>query len=358
MTLNQKKFLDNIRSLTLGLVIVLGCVHFKALLPLILEFKITDLSPSQLLTYEWIIPIVCTLSLLERRRNILLEARFPSWRGVLYMTLYLIAFAISIHLKKPPLQFLSIVGLTYSVSYALWGKDVATLLRFPLSLLVFAIPITFYLDFFGSLSPLFASFFRWLSNAIDLSGFEYFRDLFGLKGFTLKPYSPSSGIQALFAISAVTFSLAHFTVTKTSQRYALYACILPLTFVVDIVRSFAICLIAAKLDRTWAIEFYSSSSQYVAFFIAILFIFQLANLIVTISTRLKKPSPDEWLKGIEKIEKRAEEPEQSLFNSIAITFIVVLLSLATFLFAIETSPKNMGTKKAPPKAPPTYRMTR
>lgn len=357
MTLKQKLFLDNIRSLTLGLVIVLGGMHFRELLPLILEFKITALSPSQLLTYEWIIPLVSALILLERRRNIRLAARLPSWRGVLYMTLYLIAFAISIQLKKPPLQFLSIVGLTYSASYALWGKEVAVLLRFPLSLLVFAIPVTFYLDFFGNLSPLFASFFICLSHTIDLSGFEFFRNLFDLKGFTLKPYLPSSGIQSLFAISAVTFSLSHFTVTKTSQRRVLYACILPLTFAVDIAHSFIICLIAATLDPTWAQEFYNSSSQYVAFFIAILFIFQLANLIVTISARLKKPSPDEWLKGVEKIDKRTEKPEQHLFHSIIIVFVVVLLSLATYMFAVETTPRNMSPKKAPPTAP-TYRITR
>jgi len=92
-------------------------------------------------------------------------------------------------------------------------------------------------------------------------------------------------------------------------------------------------------------------------FIALLFIFQLANLIVKISARLKKPSPDEWLKGIEKIEKRQEVPEQSISQSIIIVFIVVLLSLATFMFAVETAPKNTGPKKAPPKAP-TYRMSR
>jgi hypothetical protein len=357
MTLKQKKFLDNFRSLTLGLVIVLACVHFREVLPLVLDFQLSALSPSQLLTYEWIIPIVTTLSLLERRRSILVIAGFPSWRGLGYMFLYLIAFALSIHVKEPPLQFLAIVGLTYSVSYALWGKEVATLLRFPLGLLVFAIPLNFYLTFLGSLSPMLASFFSWLSDTIDLSGFEFFKNLFGLTGFTLKPYSPSSGVQALFAITAVTFSLAHFTVTTRTQRAALYLCIIPLTFVVDIVRSFAICLIAAKLDRNWAVEFYSSSSQYVAFFIAILFIFQLANLIVTISDRLKKPSPDEWLKSLEKFEKKVDKPEPSLLHSILIIFVVVLFSLATFLFAVETTPRNTGPKKAPPK-PPTYRITR
>jgi exosortase/archaeosortase family protein len=357
MTLKQKKFLDNIRSLTLGLVIVLGCIHFKEVLPLLLSFDISRLSPGQLLTYEWIIPLISTLTLLDRRRSMMVAAQLPSWRGLGYMFLFLVAFAISIHLKKPPLQFLSIVGLTFSVSYALWGKEVAALLRFPLSLLAFAIPITFYLDFLGGLSPVIASFISWLSSAIDLSGFEYFRDLFGLTGFTLKPYSPSSGVQALFAIMAVTFSLAHFTVTTRIQRAALYICIVPLAFIVDIVRSFIICLIAQKLDRTWAVEFYSSSSQYVAFFIALLFIFQLANLIVKISARLKKPSPDEWLKGVEKIEKKQEEAEQSLFHSIIIVFVVVILALATFMFAVETAPKNTGPKKAPPK-PPTYRISR
>jgi len=357
MTLKQKKFLDNIRSLTIGLVIVLGCIHFKELFYLLLSFDISTFSPRQLLTYKWIIPLVSTLTLLDRRRSMMVAAGLPSWRGLGFMFLFLVAFALSIQLKRPPLQFLSIVGLTYSVSFALWGKEVAALLRFPLSLLAFAIPLTFYLDFFGGLSPAIASLISWLSNAIDLLGFEYFRDLFGLTEFTLKPYSPSSGVQALFAIMAVTFSLAHFTVTTRVQRAALYICIIPLAFIVDIVRSFIICLIAQKLDRSWAVEFYSSSSQYIAFFIALLFIFQLANLIVKISARLKKPSPDEWLKGIEKIEKRQEVPEQSISQSIIIVFIVVLLSLATFMFAVETAPKNTGPKKAPPKAP-TYRMSR
>jgi exosortase/archaeosortase family protein len=330
MTIKQKKILDSFRSLSLSLVILLVGIHFKEFLAPLLSLDLTKLYHSQLLTYEWIIPLVSVLALLDTRRIFTLVAGLPSWRGLAFTVFFLVALLLSVHFEKPPLQFLSITGLTFAVSYAFWGRGVATLLKFPMSLLAFTIPVTFYLSLVESLSPHLAAAVTFVGSALELSGFEMFKGWFGLTGFTLGTSSPYSGIRLLFAVTAITFSLAHFTVTTRPQRWALYLCAFPLAFVIDLLRTFFICLIAYRLDRTWAADFYGYSSDFLAFFVAVLFIFQIANLVVRISARIKKPSAKEWLRSLEQGETAASEPEQSLTHSIVIVFLVTLCAVITF----------------------------
>lgn len=326
----KEPILDRFRLLGFALVMLLCCLHFKTFLRPLLFFDLMKLYSSQLLTYEWIIPLMSFLVLIERRKRLSRAVELPSWRGFDMSVAVLVAFAASVYFNNPPLQFLSVTALTYAISYAFWGQGVAALLRFPLSLLVFAIPLSSYLRLIEALSPALASGMTFLGSALELSGFETFKGWFELKGFTLRASSHYTGLQLLFSVAATTFSLAHFTLSSRPQRMALYLCTFPVAYLIDLIRSFLICLIACLANRDSAINFYNNSSDYLAFFVAVLFIFQIANMVVTISARLKKPSATEWLYTLEKDAQQNEKPEQSLVHSSFIVFLTIIATAITF----------------------------
>jgi hypothetical protein len=327
----KKPILDSFRLLGFALVMLLFCLHFKAFLSPILSFDLMKLYHSQLLTYEWIMPLMSFLVLIDRRKTLSYASELPSWRGFGITVVFLVAFAVSVHFKKTPLQFLSVTALTYAISYAFWGQGFAVLLRFPLSLLAFAIPLSFYVTFIGALSPALASGMTLLGGALELSGFETFKGWFQLKGFTVGASSPYSGLQLLFSVAAITFSLAHFTLSTRLQRLALYLCTFPVAYLIDLIRSFLICLIANIVDRASAVTFYNYSADYLSFFVAVFFIFQIANMVVTISAKYRKPTANEWLRSLEKDEQQDKQPEQSLLLSSFIVFLTIIATAMTFI---------------------------
>lgn len=336
-----KKFLEGFRALTLGVLIVLGCLHFKGMLTHLLSIDFTKISAPQLISYEWIVPLISLSSLLGRRREISLVAALPSWNGFGFTCLFLVALSLSAQLGKPPLQLLSIAGLVCSVAHAFWGKEGAKLLWFPMGFLVFAVPVSFYVSCVEALSPAFSAFLTRFGATVELSGFEYFRDALNLKGLTLETLSPNSGIRSLFAMAAITVAFAHFTVKTRLQRWTLYVCTIPITYFTNLIRSLVICLIALRLDQKWAINFYSHFSQYMVFFIGLMFIFQVANLITKISERLKKPTAKEWLNSLEVHETRLSEPEQSLFKSATIISLTLLFAVGAFFFTGQKAPADV-----------------
>lgn len=327
----KKTLLDSFRLLVFTLLMLLCCLHFKAFLRPLLSFDLVKLYSSQLLTYEWIMPLMSVLVLIDRRKVLSHEAGLPSWRGFGLTVLFLAAFAFSVHAEQPPLQFLSVAALTYALAFAFWGQGVATLIRFPLTLLAFAIPLSFYLALVEELSPGLSACLAFVGNALELSGFETFKGWFELKGFTLGASSSYRGLQLLFAVTATTFSLAHITLSARSHRMALYACTFPVAYLIDLIRSFLICLLAFAEDQASALRFYNDSSDYLALFVAVLFIFQIANLVVTISAKYKKPSADEWLRSLEAKEEQEKKPEQGLAQSSLIVFLAIIATGLTFI---------------------------
>ncbi|MFZ4780614.1 MAG: hypothetical protein ACOYM3_35115, partial [Terrimicrobiaceae bacterium] len=122
---------------------------------------------------------------------------------------------------------------------------------------------------------------------------------------------------------------------------------IPITFVANLIRSLLICLIALKLDRQWAVAFYTHYSQYVTFVIAVLLMFHFANLLVFLSNKKEKPTAKEWLRSLEERETHVDLPEQSIWKSVAIVCLVLLLALSTFFFTNARQPSDTRKKPVP-----------
>jgi exosortase len=346
----ETKILEWLRALTLFVLIALGCLHFKSVLLSVMAVDFTKIAATQLISFEWIIPFISFYAIFTQRNDISRAAALPSWTGFAMTCFFLVALSMSARTHQPPFQLLSIAGMIIAVTYALWGKEAAKLLWFPMGFLVFAVPVFFYLDCLKMVSESLSEIVIRFGTSVEQTGFKYFRDLLGIKGFILKPTDPASGIRSLFAMLAIAVTLAHFTVKTRQQRFAVFCYAIPITIVANMIRSFIICLIALQLDREWAATFYTHYSQYVTFLIALILFFQLANFIVYLSERYKKPTAKEWLKNINEQETRVDVPQQSLVKSATIICLVFIFALVAFFFA---NPPKTGVKSEKSVSPAT-----
>jgi exosortase len=261
---------------------------------------------------------------------------------------FLVALSVSAQTNQPPLQLLSIAGMVIAVTHAFWGKEAAKLFWFPMGFLIFAVPVFFYLDCLKMVSESLSDMILRFGTSVEQTGFKYFRDLLGLKGFILKPADPASGIRSLFAMLAIAITLAHFTVKTRQQRFAVFCYAIPITIVANMLRSLIICLIALKLDREWASTFYTHYSQYATILIASLLFFQLANFIVYLSEKYKKPTAKEWLHNIEEQETQVDVPKQSIVKSTAIICLIFIFALFAFFFTNTHKASVKSEKTATP----------
>ena len=141
----ETKILEWLRAVTLFVLIILGCLHFKSVLLSAMAIDFTKISATQLLSFEWIVPLISFYALFARRQDISRVAALPSWTGFVMTCLFLVALSVSAHANQPPFQLLSIAGMIIAVTHAFWGKEAAKLMWFPMGFLVFAVPIFFYL---------------------------------------------------------------------------------------------------------------------------------------------------------------------------------------------------------------------
>ena len=326
------KILTWLRALTLFALIILAFLHFKSALLSAMAIDFTKLSASQLISYEWIIPFISFYALLSRRDAISRAAGVPSWIGFGLTCFFLTDLSVSAHTNKPPFHLLSIAGVIFSVSYAFWGKEAAKLLWFPMSFLIFAVPVFFYLECLKALSDTLPELIMRFGTAVEQAGFKSFCDLLELKGFTLKSADPSRGIHALFAMLAIATTFAHFTVKTRPQRLALFCFAIPVTLIANLFCMLFICLIALTFDPQWALTFYAHYSQYMTFVISLLLIFKAANMIVRFSEKFQKPTAKDWLSSLEARETQVDTNEQSIVKSVAIVCLVLMAGMLAFFF--------------------------
>ena len=344
----EKKILEWLRSLTLFVLIILGCLHFKGVLLSAMAIDFTKISATQLISFEWIIPFISFYAIFVQRNDISRAAALPSWTGFVMTCFFLVALSVSAQTNQTPFQLLSIAGMVIAITHAFWGREAAKLLWFPMGFLIFAVPVFFYLDCLKMVSESLSDIILRFGTSVEQTGFQYFRDLLGLKGFTLKPADPASGIRSLFAMLAIAITLAHFTVKTRQQRFAVFCYAIPITIVANMLRSLIICLIALKLDREWASTFYTHYSQYATILIASLLFFQLANFIVYLSEKYKKPTAKEWLHNIEEQETQVDVPKQSIVKSTAIICLIFIFALFAFFFTNTHKASVKSEKTATP----------
>ena len=284
------KRLNWTRGAVVALLIVLGWINYRYMI-LYTMHMFSD--PLEDMSHGWLVPFVSVYVIWRQRKAFRLAAGLPSWRGFLYVCLSMALCWLGSRGEQSRIEQVSLIGLLWSVSYALWGKEVARLMLFPAGFLVFTIPVSSFTDFFTiHLRILSSSIATGILNGfglnIERSGTALFSRAAGA-GFNVDVADPCSGIRSLFAMMALTATYAYFTQKTLLQKWLLFACSLPLAMIGNICRIFSICLVATWFGQDVATGFYHDYSGYVVFLVGVVLMIQ-AGVLIEKGGRMRRPA--------------------------------------------------------------------
>lgn len=275
-----KKSLDLTRWLVLALLIVFGWFNYRDMISYTLMMFA---APIEDMSHGWVVPFVSLYVMWMQRKAFRAAAGLPAWSGAAWVCLFMTVAWFGGRGGQARLEQVSLIGLIWAVPYALWGSGVARLMLFPAAFLLFTVPVSSFLDFFTiHLRILASSLATGILNGFGLnverSGTALFSRAAGAE-FNVDVADPCSGIRSLFAMMALTAAYAYFTQKTLLQKWALFACSIPLAMVGNIFRIFSICLVATWFGQDVATGFYHDYSGYVVFLVGVLLMIQAGVLI-------------------------------------------------------------------------------
>jgi exosortase len=288
--------------------------------------------PLEDLTHGWVVPFVSAYMVWRQREALGKAAGQPSARGLFWVALSLVLFWFGNRGQQERLEQLSLIGLVWSVPYALWGRQVGRLMRMPAAYLIFVIPVASYLDFFTIhlrilASSLSVALLNGFGLQVEQSGTALISRLPGAE-FNIDVADPCSGIRSLFAMMALTAAYAYFTQRTLLQKWALFACSVPLAVAGNIVRILTICLVARGFGQAAAMGFYHDYSGYVVFLAGVGLMLEcgrwLGKLDGAVARCERLPA---WLRG-GAAEARAAEAGPGLAAAFAVPGLALLLAVS------------------------------
>jgi len=310
--------------------IAIGGFHYQGMILYTMDFI---KAPIEDMAHAWFVPPFCLLVAWKQRDAFRRLAGMPSWRGFGWVLLFLAVAWFSARGGQARISQVSMIGLIWSIPYALWGKGVGRLLLFPAWFLLFTVPVSSFLNFSVHLrmfsSGMATDILNGFGMDIERSGTAVFSRVPG-RAFNVDVADPCSGIRSLVAMGALTAGYAYFTLKTRLQRWALFICAVPIAVVGNMFRIFSICLVALLFGQDLATGFYHDYSGFVIFVIGILFMLSLVPLIIKLDAWLRNQSLiSRWLAGPPEKEEAAD-PRANPKRALLITCLTAGMVILTF----------------------------
>ena len=253
-----------------------GWAHYGAVLARTVA-AIRD--PFEDVSAAWLFPLVSLLDIWLHRGEFRKAVGLPSRLGFVWVSVFLALAWSGARLGLMPFEQVSLIGLVWSVPYALWGKDTGRLMLFPAWYLLFALPVSPYLETFTHLlRTLAAGTATGLLNGVgvDIGLFDGTRIFYGDSpdtGFCVDVADPCSGIRSLSALASGTAAYAHFCQKDRIQRWMLFACSFPVAILGNILRILSICIVGLFFGQDATTGYFHDYSGYVFYGVALSLLF-------------------------------------------------------------------------------------
>jgi exosortase len=222
-------------------------------------------------SHGWLIPFVSFGIVWYKRRDLEAAPKQVSQAGLYVVILGLLLHWLGVKGEQPRLSLMALIVLTWGVPFYLFGWQVAKLLLFPCSYLIFCIPLnfldslTFPLRMFVTVVA--TSILNGLGIAAERSGSAIYSLAAG--GFNFDVADPCSGLRSLLAMTALTAVYAYLTQKTLLKQWILFLSSIPLAIIGNVARITTVALVAAAFGDKLALGLYHDYSGYVVFSVAI-----------------------------------------------------------------------------------------
>jgi exosortase len=244
-------------------------------------FKVTtklvyDWSTNQDFSHGFLVPFF-SLYLVWRKRSVLRNTAIrPSWAGVFLVAGAIFTLFLGIYGAELFLSRLSFVMLLGGLIWTLAGRSMLRELRFPLLVLLLAIPfpavvynqITFPLQIFAS---------KMASAALPLFGVPVLRDgnIIQLPSMRLEVAEACSGIRSLMSLFTAAIFYGYFLERSPRRRVILALAALPIAVFANGVRILGTGLAVQYWDPEKAMGFFHEFSGWLIFVVSLICLYLL-----------------------------------------------------------------------------------
>jgi len=219
-------------------------------------------------SHGYLIPFVSLGVIWYRRKDF-----FEAPKKVCQTGLYIIIVALAMHwlgakMQQTRLSLVSLIMILWGVPLYFYGWQIAKLLIFPCSYLIFCVPLNFLDALAGPLQHMASSLGESALNGLGIEckrvGTQLYSDF-----FQLNVEAPCSGLRSLLAMTALTAVYAYSTQKTVLKKWALFLFSIPIAVAGNVGRIISIALVSITAGQEIGTGLHHDWSGYVLFTVAI-----------------------------------------------------------------------------------------
>lgn len=208
---------------------------------------------------------------------------FAATKKVCIVGLYVIIAALLMHwvgakMQQTRISLLSLILLIWGVPFYFFGWQIAKLLIFPCSYLIFCVPLNFLDALSFPLQQAATAISHGILNGLGIECERVGTQLMS-PYFSLNVEAPCSGLRSLLAMTALSAVYAFFTQKTLIRKWILFVLSIPIAVAGNIGRIISIALVSIVSGQQLGAGLYHDWSGYVLFTVAISLMIGAAKLI-------------------------------------------------------------------------------
>lgn len=247
------------------IVVLLVAIYFRIAVKLVVDwYDIPDYS------YGFLVPLFAGFLVWDNRNAIRATPVRPSWAGIGLIVFALVVLILGVYGVELFTSRISFVFLLAGLIWTFFGRPMLKRLRFPLFVLVLAIPfpaivfnqITFPLQLLAS---------RLASMVLPLLGVPVLQDgnVIELPVMKLEVAEACSGIRSLMSLFTLAVFYGYFLEKTTTRRVILALASIPIAVAANVVRIVGTGLFVQYWDPVKALGFFHDFQGWVMFVISL-----------------------------------------------------------------------------------------
>jgi len=305
-------------------------------------------------SHGYMIPIL-TLYFIWQKKNQIIQSEFkPSWVGFFMVIPALVLFLMGEVSALFILIHYSFIAVLLGMALSIMGWPAVKPVIVPLLLLVFAIPIPYFLE--ASLSAnlqllsskLGVAFIRWCSIPVFLEG-----NVIDLGSYKLQVVEACSGLLYLFPLMSLGFICAYLFDAPFWKRAVLFISTIPITLVMNSFRIGA----TGVLVNSWGIEsadgFLHDFEGWIIFMACMVLLFIEMMLLTKIATDKSRPLA-EVFGLVAEAELGEGKQEQRAISKPFVAIVILVLLVGIVVNSVDTREEVIPERKTFPEFPDNF----
>jgi exosortase len=245
--------------------VLMAAVYYHVLAKLVTDwYQIPDFS------HGFLVPIFAAYLVWVKRKALLVTRIVPTWSGIVVIVLGLLVLLLGVYGAELFLSRVSLVILLAGLVLSFGGWQLLKELRFPLLVLLLAIPIP-YIVFNEITLPLQSLASKLASTLLPIFGVPVLRDgnVIELPAMKLEVAEACSGIRSLMSLFTLSVFYGYFVEKSNLRRALLALASIPIAIAANAVRILGTGLCVQYWDPDKALGFFHEFSGWVMFLVSL-----------------------------------------------------------------------------------------